>query len=93
MTADVAAAAAEKVPEKIVRRRTWIVVKRSSMGRSRRGEEGRLGKGSEGFSDREREEEEEEEEEEEGKSEREQKTREFYVGIDVEGRSLCLQRD
>ena len=89
MTADVAAAAAEKVPEKIVRRRTWIVVKRSSMGRSRRGEEGRLGKGSEGFSDRER----EEEEEEEGKSEREQKTREFYVGIDVEGRSLCLQRD
>lgn len=57
------------------------------MGRSRRGEEGRLEKGGE------RRVLVREEEGEEGKSEREQKTREVYVGIDVEGRSLCLQRD
>lgn len=53
MTTDVAvAAAAEKAPEKIVRRRTWIVVKRSRMGRfRRRGERRRLEKseGKRGF--------------------------------------------
>lgn len=59
--------AAENVPEKNVRRRTWIVVKRSWMGRTWRRDYGRRLEGNEGFSER----------------KREQKTREggtFYVG-------------
>lgn len=74
MTADVAAAAdaGEKDREKIVRRRTWIVLRWED---SDRREERRRLKENEGFSERER--------KEEAKKEREQKTREggnFMLG-------------